>query len=309
MKLKVAIAQYAPDYLNLSGCMKIAQELISQAASQQCELLVFGETWLSGYPVWLDYSPQAALWDHEATKEIFALTHQNSITVPGEEVSALQALAKEHQLAICMGINEKVVGQAGHGTLYNAIITINKQGQLVNHHRKLMPTFTEKLVYGLGDGRGLKSVDMGAWYLGGLVCWEHWMPLSRQALHNQGEQVHIALWPQVHEMHQVASRHYAFEGRCFVLAAGQITKAAQLPDALPLVPPWDEDPESFVLKGGSCIIDPRGNFLVEPLFEQEALIVETLDLSRITEEQMTLDVSGHYSRPDVFDFKVKKNDD
>ena len=293
MNLHVAIAQYAPDYLNLSGSMKKAADLISQAGSHQCDLLVFGETWLSGYPVWLDYSPQAAIWDHESTKQVFALTHQNSITVPGKQVTVLQQLAKKHKLGICMGVNEKVEAAAGHGTLYNTIITINKQGKLVNHHRKLMPTFTEKLVYGLGDARGLKSVDMGGWHLGSLVCWEHWMPLTRQALHNQAEQVHIALWPQVHEMHQVASRHYAFEGRCYVLAAGQITRARQLPATLPLIAPWSEQGDGFVLKGGSCIIGPRGNYLVEPCFEKEELIMAQLDLDKITEEQMTLDVSGH----------------
>ncbi len=303
--LKVAISQHAPVYLDLSASLDKAADIIKEAAAQKCELLAFGETWLSGYPVWLDYAPQAALWDHVPTKELYALMHENSIVVPGPELSILQQLARENEMAICMGINEKVSAGPGHGTLYNAIITINNQGELVNHHRKLMPTFTEKMVYGLGDAKGLQVSDMGEWHMGSLVCWEHWMPLSRQVLHNLGEQIHVALWPRVHEMHQIASRHYAFEGRCYVLAVGQVTSSSQLPASMKI--PGIKDGE-LLLNGGSAIIGPDGFYVQEPVFNKEQLLVATLDLSRIREEQMTLDVSGHYSRPDVFEFKVRTDD-
>ncbi len=304
-EIKVAISQHAPEYLDLNGTMDKACEIIKQAAQQQCQLLVFGETWVSGYPVWLDYLPKVALWDHPPTKQVFARMHQQSVDVNGDEVELLKKQAKDHGISVCIGINERVAKQPGHGTLYNSILTINAEGELINHHRKLMPTFTEKMLYGLGDGRGLQSVDCGGVQLGSLVCWEHWMPLTRQALHNTGEEIHLALWPKVHEMHQVASRQYAFEGRCFVLAVGQITYADQLPKEL-------EQPQNLagqqqmLLNGGSCIIGPDGHYLVEPRFDEETLITATLDLQKIKEEQMTLDVSGHYARPDVFDFKVNR---
>ncbi len=305
-KVKVAISQHAPVYMDLVASLDKAAEIIKEAANEECQLLVFGETWLTGYPVWLDYAPSAALWDHAPTKQVFAAMHANSVVVDGTEVAFLKQQAKEHGLGICMGINERVTTGPGQGTLYNAIITIDQSGNLVNHHRKLMPTYTEKMLYGLGDGRGLQAVEVGGFRVGSLVCWEHWMPLTRQALHNDGEEIHIALWPKVHEMHQIASRQYAFEGRCFVLAAGQITRVNQLPEVLDLPADLKEQPEKMLLNGGSCIIGPDGHYLVEPLFDDETLVTATLDLEKIKEEQLTMDVSGHYYRPDVFEFKVKR---
>lgn len=304
--IKVAISQHAPVYLNLKQSLDKANSIMEEAASEGCQLLVFGETWLTGYPVWLDYVPAAALWDHGPTKEVFAQMHENGVTVPGPEIDQIRKRAKELKLNICLGINEKVEGAAGHGTIYNAFVIINTDGELVNHHRKLMPTFTEKLLYGVGDGRGLNTVQVNGWNLGGLICWEHWMPLSRQALHNLGEQIHVALWPKVHEMHEIASRHYAFEGRCYVLAAGQVTYANQIPGAFSVPEEVLKDPKQLLLNGGSCIIGPNGKYLTPPVYDVEGLVMATLNLNTIREEQMTLDVSGHYSRPDIFEFRVKK---
>ena len=135
-----------------------------------------------------------------------------------------------------MGVSERVDSGPGNGTLYNSLLTFDADGRLVNHHRKLVPTFTERLVWGQGGAEGLRSVDTAIGRIGGLVCWEHWMPLARQTLHVSGEWIHVAVWPTVHDMHQVASRHYAFEGRCFVLAAGQLMATSELPDDLEVAP-------------------------------------------------------------------------
>ena len=278
---------------------------MEDAAKEQCDLLVFGETWLTGYPVWLDHVPSMAYWDHEPTKEVFAKMHENGVTVPGPALSILQDKARNLSLNICMGLNEKVEGNKGHGTIYNSFVIISDSGELVHHHRKLMPTYTEKMIYGLGDARGLQSVNLGGWNVGGLICWEHWMPLSRQALHDSGEQIHIALWPRVHEMHQIACRHYAFEGRCYVLAVGQILRADQLPKEF-VFDELELDKNQLLLNGGGCIIGPNGKFLKHPVFDNECLIIEDLDLSAIRKEQMTLDVSGHYSRSDIYEFNVKR---
>jgi nitrilase len=141
--------------------------------------------------------------------------------------------------------------------------------------------------------------------VGGLICWEHWMPLARHVLHSSGEDVHVAAWPQVKEMNLVASRHYAFEGRCFVIACGAVMKASDLPSELEPVEWFKEHPDSFVLRGGSAIIAPDGSLLAGPVYDEEVILTADLDFSRIAEESLTLDVTGHYSRPDIFDVKLK----
>jgi predicted amidohydrolase len=142
---------------------------------------------------------------------------RDSVAVPGPTLDALGAMARASEITLVVGVTERVEGGPGRGTLYNSLLTLGPDGRLLNHHRKLVPTYTERLVWGTGDAEGLRAVDTPAGRVGGLVCWEHWMPLARQAMHESGEDVHVAVWPTAHEMHQVASRQYAFEGRCFVL--------------------------------------------------------------------------------------------
>ena len=139
--------------------------------------------------------------------------------------------ARDEAVVVC-GVSERVGAGPGRGTLYNTLLTIGPDGELLNHHRKLVPTYTERMVWGNGDADGVRAVDTPSGRAGGLVCWEHWMPLARQALHDSGEDIHAALWPTVHDRHQLASRHYAFEGRCFVLAAGQLIQGSTLPKDL-----------------------------------------------------------------------------
>lgn len=281
---------------------------MNEAAQQGAQLIVFGETWLCGYPAWLDHCPEVALWNNEATKEVFAQMYHNSVDVHGAEMKLLCDAAKELKLIICMGFNEKVTEGIGNGTIYNSFVIIDELGEIVNHHRKLVPTFSEKLVYGNGDAAGLKTVETNWGRLGALICWEHWMPMSRQVLHNESEMIHIALWPAVHEMHQVASRHYAFEGRCFVIAAGQMMQVKDIPAQLTLPEHFKNDPDKYILNGGSCVIDPKGNYLLEPQFDREEIlycVVEDFDIT--IKEKVTLDTSGHYSRWDIFEFTVNRN--
>jgi predicted amidohydrolase len=185
-------------------------------------------------------------------------------------------------------------------------LTIGRSGELLNHHRKLMPTYTERLVWGTGDADGLRVVETEGVRVGGLICWEHWMPLARHALHESGEDVHIAVWPTVHESHQLASRHYAFESRCYVLAVGSLLRAAALPAALQPHPDRVKSRDAWLLRGGSAVIAPDGMYVVEPVWERPELIIAELDLTRLREENMTLDVAGHYHRPDLFSFGVRR---
>lgn len=301
--ITVGIVQTSPIYMNLEASLAKAVAGIEAAAAKGAQLAAFGETWLPGYPAWLDHCPEAALWNHEPTKEVFARLRQNSVLIPGRETELLGEVAARHEVVVVIGVNERVASGAGNGTLYNSLLTFNADGKLSNHHRKLIPTYTERLVWGQGDGRGLASVDAPAGRVGGLICWEHWMPLARQALHTSGEHLHVAVFPTVHEMHQIASRHYAFEGRCFVLAVGLIMQSGELP--LPPTAEWRDRPDALVLRGGSCVIAPDGSYVVEPVFDQETIITARLNLGTIDQEQMALDVSGHYHRPDIFEFKLR----
>lgn len=303
-RVTVAVAQpevtgSAPEALD--ACAEYAR----RAAARGASLIAFPETWLPGYPIWLDVCRDVALWDHAPAKDVFARYAANSLVVGGAETTRLAALAQELRLTIVIGVSERVTQGPGNGTLYNALLTFTPDGTLANHHRKLVPTYTERMVWGPGDGAGLRAVDTPGGRVGGLICWEHWMPLARQALHESGEAIHVAVWPTVHEMHQIASRHYAFEGRCFVLAAGSIMRARGLPDELERHPAKAVSDEAFVLRGGSAIIAPNGAFVAGPVFDEPTLLVADIDLDDVRREQLTLDVSGHYARPDCLTLQVR----
>lgn len=304
--VRAAIVQARPLPSDLPATLDKVASLIDDAAREGAEIVALGEVLLPGYPSWLDKCPSAALWDHEPTKEVYQRLRANAVTVPGETTTTLSRLAAELGIVIVASAHERVEEGPGHGTLYAALLTFDATGELINHHRKLVPTFTERLVWGPGDGAGLRAAQSAAGRVGGLICWEHWMPLARQALHDEAEQIHVAAWPTVADHHQLASRHYAFEGRCFVLAAGQIQLAEDLPPELDRIPELEEDPAALVQRGGSAIYGPRGELLAGPVFDEENILLADLDLGQIERESMTLDVSGHYQRDDVFGFDVHR---
>lgn len=296
--MKIAVVQQSAVFNDLAASIELAEEIIASAASRGSELVVFGECWLCGYPAWIDHAVNYTKWDDPKTKQVFAEMHSNSLAIGSSEWTALLQVTKAHGVCIVMGLNE--IDATSTGTIFNSVVIIDK-GELKLHHRKLMPTYTEKLLYGLGDGRGLHSVDTSIGQIGALICWEHWMPLVRQALHDSAEMIHVALWPQVHEMLQIASRHYAFEGRCYVVAVGQVMYASHMPKDLEIAP----EP-SMLLNGGSAIIGPDGHYILEPQFNHDGIIYAELPgKSHAIAEKMTLDVSGHYQRNDIFSFEMK----
>ncbi|GAB5494404.1 MAG: carbon-nitrogen hydrolase family protein [Phototrophicaceae bacterium] len=303
----VAIIQAEPVYYDLPQTVEKAIALIHDAVAKGAELVTFGETFFPGYPVWIDICEGMGLWDKASTKEVWAQLYKNSPTAQGAEVQALSKLAAQLNIVLVLPINERVGQGAGQGTLYNSILTIDSTGTLVNHHRKLVPTYTERIIWGAGDGAGVQAVDTSLGRVGGLVCWEHWMPMARQAMHDSGEQIHIAAWPTVKDILQVASRHYAHEGRTFVLAAGSVLQAKHLPSQLTL--PDNIQPDDYVQQGGSAIIAPDGSYIVEPIYNEEVILTAELDLDMIIRESMALDVTGHYSRSDVFKLSVNRKRD
>jgi predicted amidohydrolase len=303
--VRVAVAQ-AEVEPSLQAAIEKSMSLIAEAAKNGAALVAFPETWLPGYPIWLDVCRDVALWDHAPVKQVFRRLAEDSVAVPSDATRAIAGAARANAITVVMGVVERVDRGAGQGTLYNTILTFGADGSLLNHHRKLVPTYTERMVWGPGDGDGLRSVETPAGKVGALVCWEHWMPLARHAMHESGEDIHVAQWPTVHEMHQVASRQYAFEGRCFVLAAGSLMKASALPKELEAHPAKVSSPDQYVLRGGSAIIAPDGAYVAGPVFEQPAILYADIDRGRVREERMNLDVTGHYHRPDVFTFGVTR---
>lgn len=304
--VKVAVIQARAEYYNLPKCVDKAISLITEAANQGAQLVTLGETWFPGYPTWLDYSSDVAQWGHVPTKKVYARLYENSMALDSPEMARLQKTAKQNELVLLLGINERVTVGRGNRSIYNSIVTIDATGDIVNHHRKLRPTFTEQLIWAQGDGAGLQAVETAVGRVGALVCWEHWMPHARQAMHISNEHMHVAMWPAVIETHQIASRHYAFEGRTYVLAAGSIFPVSDMPSELTLDAVLHDKPDLLLLDGGSAIIGPDGQYVVEPVYEKETIITAELDLTRIIEEQMTLDVTGHYARDDVFSFEVNR---
>ena len=301
--LRIAIVQDEPAP-TLADSLTRTRERTAAAARNGAQLVVFPETWMPGYPVWLDVCRDVGLWDYAPVKAVHARMAANAVAVPGAATDTLGSIARDAGVTLVVGVVERVDAGPGLGTLYNSVLTLGADGRLLNHHRKLMPTYTERLVWGLGDADGLRAVDTPNARIGALVCWEHWMPLARQAMHESGEDVHIALWPTAHEQLQLASRSYAFEGRCYVLAAGALLRASALPPELEPHPDIVKHPDQWVMRGGSAVIGPDGRYIVEPVYDEPRTLTADLDLERLRGERMALDVAGHYSRPDLLRLEV-----
>ncbi|MEL6530680.1 MAG: carbon-nitrogen hydrolase family protein [Pseudomonadota bacterium] len=302
--LPVAICQAAPIPLDFNGGIEKATRLAKQAIEGGAKFVAFGETFLGGYPLWLDESPGAALWDHPGTKACHQIMLENAIVPNDERLLPLQELCDESGVLISLGAHERV-----RQSLYNNQLLF-RPGEAPLDHRKLVPTHGERLIWMRGDGStlGVHEAEWGR--AGNLICWEHWMPLARAAMHNLGESVHVAAWPTVREEYALASRHYAMEGRCFVLAAGLVQTKADLFEGLANVGGNAEAEELFnaiesdvLNRGGSMIAAPDARVVAQAGDREEILRAE-LDLTEIGQGLASLDTDGHYSRPDVFELSV-----
>jgi predicted amidohydrolase len=300
---RVAIVQGECDG-DFTSALERTADLAADAGRQGAALVAFPETWIPCYPVWFDVCRDIALWDHAPAKELHARYGAASVDVNGESGARLGRIAKALSVTLVVGVSEQVRAGPGRGTLYNSLLTYARDGRLANHHRKLMPTYSERMVWGAGDAEGLRAIETESGRVGGLICWEHWMPLARQALHQSGEDVHVAAWPTAHERNQIASRHYAFEGRCFVLVACSVMRARALPPEFAPHPTRVSGPEDWVIRGGSAVVGPDGEYVEAPRYDGPCTIVTDLALDRVRAESMTLDVAGHYSRPDCLTLTV-----
>ncbi len=304
--VKAAILQAAPVPLDISYGIERLVEFVADAADIGAEVAAFGETFLGGYPLWLDEAPGAAMWDHRGTQALHSILLDQALRKNDPRLVPLQTLVDKTGILVCVGGHERV-----RSSLTNTQY-IFRPGLPPVLHRKLVPTHGERMIWGRGDGSTLDVHEAEWGNLGQLICWEHWMPLVRATMHHAGEAVHVAAWPTVRDVHLLASRHYAFEGRCFVLAAGTIQHRADLIEGLARVG-GDVDAQALIMgmpddqlqTGGSAIIGPDGQVIVGTE-DGPDLLVADLDLSAIGRGLTSLDTDGHYSRPDVFELRVDR---
>ncbi len=303
-ELNVALAQIAPVWLDKTATLKKIEETIEEAAKHQSELIVFGEALLPGYPFWLALTGGAE-WNTEVNKELHARYVRNSIQIEAGELDSICQLANEHSIAIYLGIMERPLDRGGH-SIYASLVYINPKGEIKSVHRKLQPTYDERLTWAPGDGHGLRVHPLKRFTVGGLNCWENWMPLPRAALYGQGENLHVAVWPGSDHNTKDITRFIARESRSYVISVSSLMKKGDFPDETPHLDRILEKAPDVLANGGSCIASPNGEWLVEPVLNQEGLIYATLDFNRVYEERQNFDAVGHYSRPDVTKLTVNR---
>ena len=296
---RVAVAQIAPALLDRDRCVERVLAAVDDAAAKGARVIAFPETVIPGYPVWCD-TGAASAWDDGVAKAAYARLVDQAVDVDGGGLDPIAAAARRHGCVVVIGVHERV-GES----LFNAMLTLDHEGRLVRHRRKLVPTHGERLLWRPGDAHDLEPADTPYGRIGGLICWEHWMPAPRQVLHDAGEQIHVAQWPQAKEMYLLASRHYAFEGRTFVLVAAQVMRRSEVHPALPdgILPASSGD---LLLDGGSAILGPDGRYLAGPARCEETILIADIDLDEIPRESCALDVAGHYARPDLFRVAVDR---
>lgn len=302
--LKVALGQIAPVWLNKEQTLAKVYDAISDAAAQGCELIVFGETLLPGYPFWIALT-NGAEWNSSVQKELHAHYLRQSIQPEAGDLNTLCGMAKAHRIAIYLGIAEKAIDRGGH-SIYCSLLYIDQQGIIQSTHRKLQPTFDERLTWAPGDGNGLQVHPLKQFTVGGLNCWENWMPLPRAALYGMGEDLHVAAWPGSDHNTRDITRFMAREGRSYVLSVSSLMRKSDFPADTPHLEKIQEQAPDVLANGGSCIAGPDGEWLLEPVLHEEGILIETLDFNRVLEERQNFDAVGHYSRPDVTQLQVNR---
>ena len=296
-ELKVALAQLAPVWLQKEKTLELIRETVEQAAAENSELLVFGEAFLPGYPFWLAYTEGAA-WDLAVNKELHAHYMRNAVSIEDGDLNEITALARKFNLAIYLGIIERPADRGGH-SIYCSLVYIDQNGMIQSVHRKLQPTYDERLTWSPGDGHGLRVHRLKEFTLGGLNCWENWMPLVRASLYGLGEDLHIAVWPGSDRNTRDITRFIARESRSYVVSVSALMQKEDFPEETPHLGQILGKAPNVLANGGSCIAGPDGEWLLAPVLDKEGLIFQTLDFNRVLEERQNFDPAGHYSRPDV----------
>ncbi len=297
--VKVACVQAEPVILDRAATIDKLARLTAAAAGEGAGLVVFPETFVPAYPssVW---AKAFAGWANPDAKAAYALLSDQSVSVPGPDADRLGEIAREHGVWLVTGVNE--VDRSRNGTIYNSLLFHAPDGTLALHHRKLVPTNHERLVWGQGDGGGLRAVETELGRIGGLICWENYMPLARFALYESGLEIYIASTADDGDLWQATLVHLARESRCFVVAPSHFQRASSYPDDFPLRSLLEG--ADVIGRGGSAILAPDGSYLAGPLYDEEGVLYAELDPARLREERQRFDPAGHYHRPDIFSLSV-----
>lgn len=295
--LRIGIAQIAPVWLHKKETINKVTEAISQAADKGCDLVAFGEGMLPGYPFWLSLT-HGADFDSTTQKEIHAHYIQQSIDIEGGDLDPICTICKQKNIAAYLGTIERAKERGKH-SLYCSIVYIDKEGVIQSIHRKLQPTYEERLAWAVGDGHGLRTHKLGEFCVGGLNCWENWMPLSRMAMYAQGENLRVAVWPGSIRNTEDITRFIALEGRSYVMSVSALMRKSDISENIPHADKMIENAPDIITDGGSCIANPRGEWVIKPILHQEGVFSAEVDINVVYQERQNLDVTGHYSRPDV----------
>jgi nitrilase len=298
--LTVACVQAEPVILDREATIERVDALCSEAARGGAGLVVLPESFVPAYPS-SAWAKALAGWDDPRAKAAFALLAREAVELPGPAADRLGEIAHAHDIWLVTGVTE--VDPTRPGTLYNALLYHAPDGTLALHHRKLVPTNHERLVWGPGDGRGLEVVDTGAARLGGLICWENYMPLARFALYDEGVEIYIASTADDGDAWQATLVHIARESRTFVVAPAHFQRAGSYPESFPLRA--ELEGLDLLGRGGSAILAPDGSYLAGPLFDEEGILYAELEPARLFEERQRFDPVGHYHRPDVLQLSVR----
>ena len=301
--LTIALAQIVPVWFDREKTLAKVADSISEAATSGADLVAFGEALVPGYPFWIEYSKETA-FNSPFHKAFHAEYIKQAVVIERGDLDGISKLAAEKRIAVYLGIIERP-GDRGE-SVYASLVYINKAGEIGSVHRKLMPTYDERMTWAIGDGNGLRTHRLGEFTVGGLNCWENWMPLARTSLYAQGEDLHVAVWPGSKRNTNDITRFMALEGRSFVASVSGLMRRSDLPAHLPGIEQVIGNAPEFLANGGSCIAGPDGNWVIEPVCDEEKLLIATLDHTRVREERQNFDPTGHYSRPDVLELNVNR---
>ncbi len=302
--IKIALAQIAPVWLNRDKTLNKVIQYTSDAADKGAQLVVFGEALLPGYPFWLDRLDGSS-FNSEIQKSIHSHYLDQAISIEGGDLDPLSKISNEKGISIYLGIIERPADRGGH-SLYCSIVFIDKIGEVKSVHRKLMPTYEERLSWSPGDGNGLVTHKIPPFTVGGLNCWENWMPLARAAMYAQGEDLHVSIWPGNKRNTEMLLPVIAQESRSYVIGVSGLFRPEDIPDDFPHADKMRSATNSVLADGGSCVVAPDGSWVVEPVVNQEELIIAEIDHARVREERQNFDPSGHYSRPDVLSLNINR---
>ena len=295
--LQVSLAQISPQWLDRTATLEKVNDFVRQAAAQDSQLVVFGEGLVPGYPFWPELT-NGAEFESSLQKDLFAHYSSQAVDIEAGHLMALCKTARDHSIAVYLGCIERAPDRGGQ-SLYASLVYITASGHIGSVHRKLCPTYEERLVWSAGDGHGLRVHDLHGFRVGGLNCWENWMPLPRAALYAQGENVHVAVWPGNVRNTLDITRFMAREARSYVLSVSSLMHADWIPATFPHASSVKQAAKGWMADGGSCIASPDGEWLMEPQAETEGLFSAELDMNIIRRERQNFDPAGQYSRPDV----------